>query len=159
MTAYEGVRTPNGARVFKVAGDLREPLRQRIVYHSPTGFEWGYPGSGPADLALNILADVSGWDGYWSYTQPAHDEDYCTEHEAWRDEFPGEGGCDAAPFDEEGRRSSDDCVFGPWAWIWNLHQRFKFDVIASAERAGFVLDEDVVLQWLSSHGVEVVSLA
>ncbi|MCA9340716.1 MAG: hypothetical protein KDA17_07405 [Candidatus Saccharibacteria bacterium] len=25
------------------------------AYHSPTGFEWGYGGSGPADLALNIL--------------------------------------------------------------------------------------------------------
>jgi len=25
------------------------------VYHSPTGFEWGYGGSGPADFALNIL--------------------------------------------------------------------------------------------------------
>ena len=25
------------------------------VLHSPTGFEWGYGGSGPADLALNIL--------------------------------------------------------------------------------------------------------
>lgn len=24
-------------------------------YHSPTGFEFGYGGSGPADLALNIL--------------------------------------------------------------------------------------------------------
>jgi len=27
-----------------------------LVHHSPTGFEWGYGGSGPADLALNILA-------------------------------------------------------------------------------------------------------
>lgn len=27
----------------------------RIVDHSPTGFDWGYGGSGPADLALNIL--------------------------------------------------------------------------------------------------------
>jgi hypothetical protein len=26
------------------------------VFHSPTGFEWGYGGSGPADLAFNILA-------------------------------------------------------------------------------------------------------
>ena len=26
-----------------------------ITRHSPTGFEWGYAGSGPADLALNIL--------------------------------------------------------------------------------------------------------
>ena len=29
---------------------------QLVVYHSPTGFEWGYPGSGPSDLALNVLA-------------------------------------------------------------------------------------------------------
>jgi hypothetical protein len=28
---------------------------QRIVYHSPTGMEWGYLGSGPADAALNVL--------------------------------------------------------------------------------------------------------
>lgn len=26
------------------------------VHHSPSGFEWGYGGSGPSDLALNILA-------------------------------------------------------------------------------------------------------
>jgi Family of unknown function (DUF6166) len=27
-----------------------------VVHHSPDGFECGYGGSGPADLALNILA-------------------------------------------------------------------------------------------------------
>ena len=31
-----------------------------IVRHSPTGFAWGYGGSGPADLALNILLAVIG---------------------------------------------------------------------------------------------------
>jgi hypothetical protein len=31
-------------------------IRQRIVRHSPTGFAWGYGGSGPTDLALNILS-------------------------------------------------------------------------------------------------------
>lgn len=31
------------------------PLIQGIVHHSPDGFEWGYGGSGPSDLALNIL--------------------------------------------------------------------------------------------------------
>ena len=46
------------ARVFLVDGDSRTPLPRRYVYHSPTGFEWGYGGSGPADLALNILALV-----------------------------------------------------------------------------------------------------
>lgn len=35
------------------------PLNPRhdLYDHSPTGFEWGYPGSGPAQLALAILAD------------------------------------------------------------------------------------------------------
>ena len=32
----------------------------RIAKHSPDGFEWGYGGSGPADLALNILAAYIG---------------------------------------------------------------------------------------------------
>ena len=31
-------------------------IPQKIKHHSPAGFEWGYGGSGPADLALNILA-------------------------------------------------------------------------------------------------------
>ncbi|MBE2188455.1 MAG: hypothetical protein IAE98_03225 [Candidatus Kapabacteria bacterium] len=29
---------------------------RRIIHHSPDGFEWGYGGSGPSDLALNILS-------------------------------------------------------------------------------------------------------
>lgn len=41
--------------VREANGMAAVPLPQRIVYHSPTGFEWGYGGSGPADLALNIL--------------------------------------------------------------------------------------------------------
>lgn len=37
----------------------RYPL-QHVVVHSPTGFEYGYGGSGPADLALSILFDWRG---------------------------------------------------------------------------------------------------
>lgn len=37
--------------------DGRE-LEQKYVLHSPDGLEFGYPGSGPADCALNILALV-----------------------------------------------------------------------------------------------------
>lgn len=29
-----------------------------VTHHSPDGFEWGYGGSGPADLALNILEAI-----------------------------------------------------------------------------------------------------
>ena len=38
------------------------PLRPRndIRNHSPTGFEWGYGGSGPAQLALALVADCCG---------------------------------------------------------------------------------------------------
>jgi len=32
------------------------PLEHRVI-HSPTGFAWGYGGSGPADLAYNLLRD------------------------------------------------------------------------------------------------------
>lgn len=31
-------------------------IPHRYVVHSPNGFEWGYGGSGPADLALNALS-------------------------------------------------------------------------------------------------------
>jgi len=34
----------------------RHPLTH-VSYHSPDGVEWGYAGSGPADLALALLAD------------------------------------------------------------------------------------------------------
>lgn len=37
-------------------GEARVDIPQTYVYHSPDGFEWGYGGSGPSDLALNILA-------------------------------------------------------------------------------------------------------
>ena len=32
----------------------------RLANHSPTGFSWGYEGSGPAQLALAILYDFTG---------------------------------------------------------------------------------------------------
>lgn len=40
------------------------PLRERLDLwcHSPTGFEWGFNGSGPAQLALAILAQATGSD-------------------------------------------------------------------------------------------------
>lgn len=41
-----------------------EPLNPRLDLrnHSPTGFEWGYGGSGPAQLALAILCEATGDD-------------------------------------------------------------------------------------------------
>jgi len=36
------------------------PLRLDLANKSPTGFSWGYSGSGPAQLALALLADAIG---------------------------------------------------------------------------------------------------
>jgi hypothetical protein len=56
MKRYEGKRA-NSQTVVTVNG---QPLNPRfdLWNHSPTGFEWGYGGSGPAQLALAILADA-----------------------------------------------------------------------------------------------------
>lgn len=38
------------------------PPRLDLYNHSPTGVSWGYAGSGPAQLALALLADATGKD-------------------------------------------------------------------------------------------------
>src|SRR5690242_18332675 len=42
--------------IVTVNGDILDP-RMDLHNHSPDGFEWGYCGRGPAQLALAILAD------------------------------------------------------------------------------------------------------
>ncbi|MBN2907293.1 MAG: hypothetical protein JXJ18_11345 [Rhodobacteraceae bacterium] len=57
---YQGIRTQEGCLVTVDGQAL--PLRLDLASHSPTGFEWGYRGSGPAQLALAILAHHCGHD-------------------------------------------------------------------------------------------------
>jgi len=59
MKIYQGCR--KGQNVVRVDGSPLDP-RLDLRKHSPTGFEWGYGGSGPAQLALAILADHLGDD-------------------------------------------------------------------------------------------------
>lgn len=45
--------------VFTIdGGEPRTNVPRVAIKHSPTGFAWGYAGSGPADLALNLLCMV-----------------------------------------------------------------------------------------------------
>lgn len=70
MKTYYGLREKGVARV-RVVDDREDvgghayllPLRLELYNHSPTGFEWGYGGSGPAQTALALLADALGDDG------------------------------------------------------------------------------------------------
>jgi Family of unknown function (DUF6166) len=52
----EGERGLTGQLVIRVDGEVLTPERSLALWnHSPTGFECGYAGSGPAQLALAIL--------------------------------------------------------------------------------------------------------
>lgn len=61
MKTYVGQRLGYAA-VVTVDGRRLNPRRD-LWNHSPDGYEWGYGGSGPAQLALAILADHCRNDG------------------------------------------------------------------------------------------------
>ena len=62
MKIYTGRRTADGCAVTVSddGGELALAPRLDLRRHSLTGFEWGYGGSGPAQLALALAADVLG---------------------------------------------------------------------------------------------------
>lgn len=86
MAVYRGSRASGGIIVRKDC-DIFSPRRSQAVWnHSPDGFNWGYSGSGPAQLALALLLEetdqetavrlhqkfkfehVSGWQVEWACT-------------------------------------------------------------------------------------------
>ena len=69
MKEYIGTRLPDGSTIVRVrnvpvSGEVTYLLDPRldIADHSPTGLNWGYSGSGPAQLALALAADHLGSD-------------------------------------------------------------------------------------------------
>lgn len=58
-TEYTGMRVDGRAIVLNLTEHRRlDPGRSLdVVNHSPSGFEWGYGGSGPAQLACALLLD------------------------------------------------------------------------------------------------------
>jgi hypothetical protein len=57
MKSYHGIRNEKHELIVTSNGTPLEP-RLDLWNHSPTGFECGYEGSGPAQLALALLADT-----------------------------------------------------------------------------------------------------
>jgi hypothetical protein len=60
----ESADCPHVGQVFVVDNGKQRvlPPRHDLRNHSPDGFAWGYGGSGPAQLALAMLADATGDD-------------------------------------------------------------------------------------------------
>ncbi|MDP9484728.1 MAG: hypothetical protein M3Q49_02860 [Actinomycetota bacterium] len=62
-------RVPDFEGGLNTADELMQKVQTNVpwsvIRHSPSGFEWGYGGSGPADFALNILNrfETPGTDG------------------------------------------------------------------------------------------------
>lgn len=63
MSTYQGLRHSEGmgGQLVLKDGNILSPVpSQKIWNHSPDGFNWGYQGSGPAQLALALLLDATG---------------------------------------------------------------------------------------------------
>lgn len=60
MRIYAGWRCDDGCAVMRnIDGRWSAlPLALNVCNHSPDGFNWGYMGSGPAQLALALAVDV-----------------------------------------------------------------------------------------------------
>jgi hypothetical protein len=79
MKVYHGIRTEEGVKVTVDGQALKH-----VCLHSPDGFEWGYGGSGPADLALSILADLVGDDTARAFHQDFKWKFICLlPHDEW----------------------------------------------------------------------------
>lgn len=146
----EGTRTANGTIVEVVEAGARRSLRH-IAYHSPTGLEWGYGGSGPADLARSILVEVMG------------DRALCRACEGGGRVFWDAAGRDFAPRSrftseqindiESAAIDEPDLVVACFECRGSAlralpYMRFKFEVVAKLPRAGFVLPAAAVEKWL-----------
>ena len=60
MKIYKGKRMGPAETLPEVRVTVNDKPLKHQIYHSPTGLEWGYGGSGPADLARSILWDYLG---------------------------------------------------------------------------------------------------
>ena len=84
---YVGFRVDGQAVVLNLSEHRRLSLERSLdlVNHSPSGFEWGYSGSGPAQLACALLLDYYG------------DEQFAREHYiAFRNQVVSQLECDGA---------------------------------------------------------------
>lgn len=99
-------------------------IAQRVVHYSPEGFEWGFGGGGPADLALNIL------DLY----------------------IPPTTGASTAKSREKATKLWDGRYVNDEAF--SLHQLLKRALIAPMPRNGGIIRGEEIVEFLSEYGIQ-----
>ncbi len=124
---YEGERLYGRPAVYTVDEDgRRRRLEQRVPLYFPDGFDWGYPGSGAANLALNLLVDALG------------EEATCTRCRGRR-VYRG--------------RPCADCQGMGIAWrVWACHHPFKWAYVAGLPETRWSLERADILAWYRRIG-------
>lgn len=101
---------------------VRTNVPHLVVHHSPTGFEFGYGGSGPADLALNVM------------------HFFVQEMDLPEEPRPHED----SPFEK-----TVECFDGEVSKVaWDLHGPFKEEFIAAASDYGTRIGANEIRQWI-----------
>lgn len=159
LHAHHTSPLPTG--VFEQSVTLQDPdTRQelpfeRLIYHAPGGLAYGYGGSGPSDLALNILA----------LHLPLEEGEPQTEEELrallgigeaaafWEDEERS-----TALFSEFERRKKALPVKVSNGFVrkevWEHYQDFKWEVIAPLDQGqSHVISSAAVQAWLRKRGL------
>lgn len=138
MKTYTGTRLdPEGCEVYVTTEEGRKyplPLFTEIRNHSPTGFEWGYGGSGPAQLALAILADHFGadsWPRCCPYCHSRMDGYKCVEPE-----------CAYDAREDQFKSIQGEVVH---------YQDFKRDIVCQFSKPGFLLTSLQIDDWVRAH--------
>ncbi len=145
-TGRESVYVIKRERDGTVIGTVNDdyPLRH-VGTASPTGFEYGYGGSGPADLAMSVLAD------YFD-EQPSKSELYhgriespcdCTQNGS----HPADPECMQCDGTGLGESKPLQC--------WEHHQAFKWQFIAPRDSSQpFVITEGEIERWLEQQALD-----
>lgn len=122
----------SGIILRRVDGVVMTNVPHAVVWHSPSGFEWGYHGSGPADLALNVVEAVLDALGFEGRRDKCYRGDAffaaCRLHQEFKRDF-------IAPIDEAGDVLPWDAV-REWVvfHVGRLRGEFGDDADASVGR-------------------------
>lgn len=163
MITYRGHATDTSSAhvVERLVDGTFVGLLQHHPKHSPTGFSWGYAGSGPADLARSMLIDHLG-EAAWCRNcrgqgkLPAVDVYVGDELIDTMTELEAESMASQSPdlvwrptdrtiqcLDCYGEKTS----FGP-----KLYQQFKFDIVARLPQTGsWTITSDDIASWLQQQ--------
>lgn len=155
-TCYHAARYASG-RVRIIAHDKESGDRYELPHikrHSPTGMEWGYAGSGPADLARSLLIDALG---------PFAACPLCngTVYVAWTADWD-DAAADPVPYDPSEHRDLapeliTDCYCDDGYRVLP-YQAFKFEHVAKWPHDHWSMTRADVLRWLVRYyGADVPS--